>query len=149
MRPYTLLSIGGFLAAAMTSNAGAQQAPIPNPPATVHPVPQQPTNCRGCSETTDDKKSSVGKYDEKKPGTVRPTVRPSVKAKPKVSPKPKKKMHSTRRKVVAKKISKDTTVKTTIPAKAKSNTTPTVKPKPPLKDKPAVGDPVIRRIFPQ
>jgi hypothetical protein len=108
MRPYTVLSIGAFLAAVTVSAAGAQQAPIPNPPTTVHPVPQQPTDCRGCSET-DDKKTSVGKYDEKKPGTVRETVRPAVKAKPKVASKPKKKTHTTKRKVVTKKIAKPST----------------------------------------
>lgn len=140
MKPYTLLSIGGFLAAAMASSAGAQQAPIPNPPTTVHPVPQQPTDCRGCSET-DDKKTSVGKYDEKKRGTVRPTVRPTVKAAPKTAVKSKAKAHTTKRKVTAKKTSPVTT-----PAKTTSKVTPAtkVKAKPLLKDRPAVGDPILR-----
>jgi hypothetical protein len=145
MKPYTLILFGAFSAAVTISVARAQQAPIPNPPTTVHPVPKQPTDCRGCSETTDDTKTSVGKYDEKKSGTVRETVRPAVKAKPKV--RPKRKTRSTKRKVTTKKISKDSTVKVKSPAKATSKSVSTVTPKPPLKDKPPVGDPVVRRIF--
>ena len=48
------------------SIARAQQAAIPTPPKTVNPTPQTPTDCRGCTDSSNDKKTSVGKYDEKK-----------------------------------------------------------------------------------
>lgn len=146
MRPYASLLICCFLAAVPIAVARAQQAPIPNPPTTVHPLPQNPKDCRGCSEASDSGKTSVGKYDEKKPGTVRETVRPSVKTKPTVASKPKKKTHTTKKKIATKKTAKDSTVRSATPVKSKS--TSVVKPKLPLKDKPPVGDPVVRRIFP-
>lgn len=69
----TLLAV--LLLAGTASVGRAQQAAIPTP----HPLPQSTTDCRGCSDNNDDKKPAVGKYDEKKPGTVRAGVKPDAK----------------------------------------------------------------------
>lgn len=118
-----------FLAGA-ASTAGAQQAPIP-PPKTVHPLPQPITVCRGCSDVSDDQQSSVGKYDEKKPGTIRPTVRPDAKA---AKPKPK-----TKRKVRRKGTSAAPSTASTVSSKTEVK----AKPKPVYIDRPAIGDPLM------
>ena len=123
-----------FLAGA-ASTAAAQQAPIPPPPKTVNPVPVSTTNCRGCSDVSDDKQSSVGKYDEKKPGTIRSTVRPDAKATtPKTKPKtkPKRKVHRKR-----------TSAAPSTASKVSSKTEVKAKPKPVYIDRPAIGDPLM------
>jgi hypothetical protein len=117
------------------SVARGQQAAIPTPPKTVNPTPQTTTDCRGCTDADNDKKTSVGKYDEKKAGTVRPDVKPDVKPVKKVTPK----KHVAKKKVVKKK----TTVKPV--TSTKSTTTVISKPKMTFKDKPVVGDPIMRK----
>lgn len=75
-------AFAAFALAGYTTAAGAQQAAIPRP----HPLPQPTTECRGCSDQHDSVTSSVGKYDEKKPGTISQSVRPDAKP-AKVTPK--------------------------------------------------------------
>src|SRR3954467_14057709 len=59
----------------LTASAGAQQAAVPKPPKAVHPGPQQPSACRGCTETVSDKKTNVGGYDAKPDSTRKSTPR--------------------------------------------------------------------------
>lgn len=79
MKKTTLFSLGGLIAALAASAAGAQQAAVPTPPRTVHPLPQSTTDCRGCSDQTDTRVTPAVKYDERKDGTVKPAVRPDAK----------------------------------------------------------------------
>lgn len=115
------------------SLAGGQQAPVPTPPKTVHPLPQPTTACRGCSDKSDSTKPSVGKYDEKKSGTIRSSVRPDAKvARQKVATKRKARIHG-KRKVTAPKSASNAISKTVSKAK------PLLR----IKDRHAIGDPVM------
>jgi len=83
MRHSYLFALAFLLAGA--SVAGAQQAPIPAPPTTVHPVPQSPTDCRGCSGTSS-VSTPTGGYDEKQPGIIRAEVKPTLRRSVKPAP---------------------------------------------------------------
>jgi hypothetical protein len=119
--------IAAIILAAIAPAARGQQAAVPTAPKPVHPTPIPATGCRGCTDATPTKATTVSGYDDK--GAVTTTRKTSAPAK-KVKPK-----HTT---VSRSRVKAKTSSKTRAP---KSTATP--KKKLSVQHKHAVLDPLV------
>jgi hypothetical protein len=118
--------IAAIILAAIAPAARGQQAAVPTAPKPVHPTPIPATACRGCTDATPTKATTVSGYDDK--GAVTTTRKTS--ALPAKKLKRKSRKHS---RVKAKTSSKTRAPKSTATPKKKLN----------VQHKHAVLDPLV------